>query len=104
MNEILGQVKRLEGMIGQVVPLLVIDEWKEANERLPQVFSELARFLQMVIANQDELANVELTVIQSILERLIYAMNVSDSVQIADLLLYELRGVFQNIYVQYENA
>lgn len=104
MNEILGQVKRLEGMIGQVVPVLVIDEWKEANEQLPQVFSELAKFLQLLIAHQSEFANVELTVIQSILERLIYAMNVSDSIQIADLLLYELRGVFQNIYVQYENA
>lgn len=103
MEELRDQIKDLEDKFSEVIPLLVVDNWEVCGEKMPQIFQDLVELLGLIIKNQAQLKDVNLEEVQAIIKDLIYAMNVSDSIQIADILLYDMRNVFQVICNHCEN-
>ena len=100
MEGLLLQTKQLDKLIDEVLPLLIEDEWQMASEKLPQVIEALNDMLPLVLqANMEE---VSLELVKSVLTRLIFAMKVEDSIQLADILAYEVGGIMQSVYAKCE--
>lgn len=104
MEELKNKINQLENQFGEVIPLLVTDEWEVASQKMGTVLEDLIGMLSMLINNQVHLKSINFEEVKTLVEELIYAMNISDTIQMADILLYDIRGVFQDISEQIENA
>ncbi len=96
MEQLLLQTEELDKTIDGILPLLITDQWKESLEKILEMIPMLSDFLEMIV-NQEAL-EVSLEVQKSILTRLIHAIKIEDSIQLADILAYEIGGLIQAVY------
>lgn len=102
MKELVEQIREIDREIDQVVPLLVADDGTGLEQMLQQLFQKLTAVFQRVVGMPELVAQLDVSAYMKSLECFVYAAQVWDTIQLADVLLYELRGMFHNIYELYE--
>lgn len=106
MAELLLETKKLDAQIDEVLPLLITDQWKKANEKLPEVFAAIQQYFNTLVASSEELAGrniqMDFDAFVDILKRLLWCMQAGDSIQMADILAYEMGQILQSMYTGLE--
>ena len=96
MDKLLVHTKQLDGMIDEVLPMLIADDWQQAAEKMPQVIEMLDIFLQFILEGDPDEELLETT--RFLLKRLLFSVQISDSIQLADILAYEVGNMMQIVY------
>lgn len=98
MDDLIRQIKAIDSKIDDIVPILVADNCQEAGDAIQNMFRELTDVFQKIIQMQDLTAEIALSSYINSLKCFSFAMHTVDTIQIADILLYEIRGMFHGIY------
>lgn len=98
MEQLVSQMKDLDKRIDELVPVLVADEWQNVGERLGELSQDLTSFFQQLLNNSQIVQKIDIKVFIKSLDNFVFAVNIADTIQIADILLYEIRGMFRDIY------
>lgn len=88
------RINGLRKKIQAVLPLLIMDQWQEANEQLPAVFDEMRQLIRDVTA--DERLMGYLGEVVDCLRNALWCMQVADSIQLADVLAYDMGLILDN--------
>lgn len=98
MDDLIMQIRQTDSLIDNVVPFLVADDYQEAGQFIQDIFGRLTDIFQKIIWNADITQRIDVQSYMRSLECFIYAVHAMDTIQIADILLYEVRGMFHSIY------
>lgn len=98
MDKLLGCTKRLDSVVDEIVPLLITDQWGKANEKVSEMIPVFNEFIQSLVPVLEHFPQMDVNQIQDILQKINYVMQTGDSIQFADVLVYELGNVLQMVY------
>jgi len=104
MNDLMMQIRQMDNRIDDVVPLLVADDYQGAGQYISDMFGQLANIFQNIIQIPEITGKIDIPSYMKSLECFVYAAHVMDTVQMADILLYEVRGMFHGIYEMCEGG
>lgn len=102
MEALLECTKRLDKEVDEIMPLLISDQWTQANEKVSEMIPVFNEFIQLLVPNLDKVQSIDMEILSEILQKVNYVMQIGDSVQFADVLAYELGNVLQSVYECFE--
>lgn len=104
MNDLIMQIRQTDSQIDNIVPLLVADDYQEVAQFIQDIFGRLTNIFQNIIQIPGIAERIDIQSYMKSLECFVYAIHAMDTIQIADILLYEVRGMFHGIYEMCEGG
>ena len=88
MTDMISRMDHMLSHTDAVINLMIVDDWYKVNEQLPGLVSEVQEMLMQIIAAEQ--VTVDIAKVMDALKRAMNALNLQDTIQLADIWRYEI--------------